>query len=58
MAVMMNIMRTSETSVNFHDITRLIIPESSRILSRRCEDLKSRLSAVAIRVSLSSQHDK
>jgi hypothetical protein len=33
---------TSETSVNFHEGTRLKIPEDSHLHIRRCEKLKSR----------------
>jgi hypothetical protein len=35
--------KTSETSVSFHDTTRRNVPEDSYILTRRRENLKSRL---------------
>jgi hypothetical protein len=38
---MMEVVSTSETSVNFYDTTRRNIPEDSRLHTRRRENLKS-----------------
>jgi hypothetical protein len=40
-ALMMEAASTFETSVNFYKITRRIIPEDSRLQTRRRENLKS-----------------
>jgi hypothetical protein len=39
--LMMEAVRTSETSVNFNVTTRRYIPEDSKLHTRRCENLKS-----------------
>jgi hypothetical protein len=43
-ALMMEAVNTSETSVNFCQTTRRNIPENSQIHIRRREDLKSQVS--------------
>jgi hypothetical protein len=40
-ALMMEAVRTSETSVNFNVTTRLYIPEDPKLHTRRRENLKS-----------------
>jgi hypothetical protein len=40
-AMLMEAVRTSETSVNFNVTTRRYIPEDSKLHTRRREDLKS-----------------
>jgi hypothetical protein len=40
-ALMMEAIRTSETSVNFNVITQRYISEDSKLHTRRCENLKS-----------------
>jgi hypothetical protein len=42
-ALMMETVRTSETSVNFNVITRSYIPEDSKLHTRRRENLKSHI---------------
>jgi len=40
---MMEVVRTSETSVNFNETTRRYIPEDSKLHTRRRENLKSHI---------------
>jgi hypothetical protein len=40
-ALMMEVVRTSETSVNFKETTRGYIPEYSKLYTRRRENLES-----------------
>jgi hypothetical protein len=42
-AVMMEVVRTSETSVNFNVTTRPYIPEHTKLYTRRRENLKSHM---------------
>jgi hypothetical protein len=45
-ALMMEAVRTSETSVNFNMTTRRFIPEDSKLHTRRRENLKSQILSV------------
>jgi hypothetical protein len=42
-ALMMEVVRTSETSVHFNETTRRYIPESTKLHTRRHENLKSHM---------------
>jgi hypothetical protein len=46
-ALMMEAVRTSETSVNFNVATRLYIPEDSKLHTHRRENLKSHICTYA-----------
>jgi hypothetical protein len=50
-ALMMEAVRTSETSVNFYQTTRRNIPEENHLQIRHRENLKSRLEPTVLRNS-------
>jgi hypothetical protein len=54
---MMEAVCTSETSVYFNDTTRRCIPECCHLHTRRCENLKSHKSKVALTVIAHGNHN-
>jgi hypothetical protein len=50
MALVMEAVSTSETSVNFYETTRRNIPKDSHLHIRRCENLKSNFENICHRV--------